>query len=142
MSRSQVLPRPRGVALVTVLWVSALLAALCTAFLLLVLTQQRFQGQESDKTRAVYVARSGIEYLAGHGGLETLEKQPDGTWRLPIDSTSECRFIRDDTTHVITCRGVVTNGHGRVFASHDLVVPPDNVDAFANNRSAVAEVRK
>ncbi|MHB2020006.1 MAG: hypothetical protein ACYCW6_23965 [Candidatus Xenobia bacterium] len=129
--------RQRGVALVTVLWVSALLAALCMAFLMLVLTQSRFQGHETDQTRATYAARSGVEYLATRG-LDTLQQQQDGTWLLPFDNTSECVFTRDAGTHVITCRGMVTNGHGHVFAWHDTVVPPDNLDAFADRRAGVA----
>ena len=138
MSTRSGLSRQPGVAMVTVLWVSALLAAMCTAFLALVLTQQRFQGHETDQTRASFASRSGVEYLSTRG-LDTLQQQQDGTWLLPMDDTSQCVFSRDPNTHVITCHGMITNGHGHVFACHDTVVPPDNLDAFADDRTHVTQ---
>jgi hypothetical protein len=116
-------------------WVVTVLAALALSFLSIVATENHFQSQQANDTKAYYAARSGVEYLASRG-LTTLPSNPDGSYLLSIDPASRCVMTQDSTSGNISCIGQVVTASGKVVALRTLVVPPSNLQSFQEQAAA------
>lgn len=113
-----------GMALVTVLALTALLLLLAITFLSFIETDYHLAAQEDRRQQAYDLALSGLVYQSRHSAdlhpapsITTLRKY------IPVSSSSHFFEVTVETSGRIISRGVVQNSF-RELATHSLVIDP------------------
>ena len=114
----------RGMALVTVLWLSTILLILGLSFLNLLSADYYFAGQQKTSIQAFYLAQSGMEYFKATGKLcEKLSIPPSSKNQL-------CCIQRDEATGDLIFKGIISGTDKKIIAQRTIIAPGSDLDRW------------
>ncbi|MFH0803307.1 MAG: pilus assembly PilX N-terminal domain-containing protein [bacterium] len=114
----------RGMALITVLWLSVILLILGLSFLNLLSADYYFAGRQKMSIQAFYLAQSGMEYFKATGKLSEKLSIP------PSNNNQLCRIQRDEATGDLIFKGIISGTDNKIIAQRIIIAPGGDLEKW------------